>query len=173
MRDLVNTLNNAQFRASFAGAFMSVVRSSNPNIHPPVPDVITPHWDTFNIDHTQMLFNKTESDQPVITPISTDEGLLQRCEWVLKAFILHWTSFLNFRIGFGGVWRNLYPSDRSAIFYRRWVPNCMLILPWGVCHSADLFPICHPLFLPGNNSSREADKTARCEPSADCSGDPH
>ena len=33
-------------------------------------------------------------------------------------------------------------------------------------------PNMHPLFLPGNNSSREADKTARCEPSADCSGNP-
>ena len=37
----------------------------------------------------------------------------------------------------------------------------MLILPREVRHSADLFSLYHPLFLPGNNSSREAEKAAR------------
>lgn len=76
------TFNNPQFRASFAGAFMSIVRSSDPNVHPPVKDVITPHWKSFNDGRTQMLFNMTESGQPVITPIASDPALLQRCEYV-------------------------------------------------------------------------------------------
>ena len=40
---------------------MSIVRSSDPNVHPPVANIITPHWNAFNIGHTEMLFNMTES----------------------------------------------------------------------------------------------------------------
>ena len=72
--------NNPQFLASFAGGFLGVVRSFDPNVHPPIPNVITPHWDTFNIGHTEMLFNRTEDFQADIRPIKTDPALLQRCE---------------------------------------------------------------------------------------------
>lgn len=76
----VPSFNSPEFQASFAGAFMSIVKSADPNVHPPVPNIITPHWSTFDIGHTEMLFNMTESGQPEITPISTDPALLQRCE---------------------------------------------------------------------------------------------
>lgn len=74
--------DNAQFYASFAGGFLGVVRSFDPNIHPPVPNIITPHWNTFSSGHTEMLFNKTEDTQVDIRPVKTDRALLQRCEYV-------------------------------------------------------------------------------------------
>lgn len=58
---------------------MSIVRSSDPNVHPPVPDIITPRWRTFASGRTEMLFNVTESGDADIRTISTDPALLRRC----------------------------------------------------------------------------------------------
>ena len=47
--------DNAVFQAAFMRALMSIVRSSDPNVHPLMPDS--------NTGHTEMLFNMTESAQ--------------------------------------------------------------------------------------------------------------
>lgn len=69
---------NVQFSASFAGAFLGLVKSDDPNIHP-VTDDITPAWNTFSQGNTEMLFNRTDDFQPDIRPITTDPALLERC----------------------------------------------------------------------------------------------
>lgn len=39
----------------------------------------TPQWSAWTPGHMEMLFNKTESDQPDIREKTTDHGLLERC----------------------------------------------------------------------------------------------
>ena len=70
--------NNTQFDASFPAAFTGFAKFGTPNVHP-VPNVITPQWNTYNISDTEMLFNMTEDGQPDIRPFKTDSGLLERC----------------------------------------------------------------------------------------------
>ena len=72
---------NAQFLASFAGAFTAFAKSDDPNVHP-VPEIITPNWEMFGEGNNEMLFNKTQDGQPDIKPFQTDSGLLARCEYV-------------------------------------------------------------------------------------------
>ena len=70
---------NSQFDTSFAGAFTAFAKFGDPNTHP-VSNVITPNWNLYNPNNTEMLFNRTEDFQPDIRPITTDSALLQRCE---------------------------------------------------------------------------------------------
>ena len=46
------------------------------------PSNITPHWDEYNMGKTEMLFNRTEAGAPVVTPITTDSTLVERCAYV-------------------------------------------------------------------------------------------
>ncbi|KAI0094263.1 cephalosporin esterase [Irpex rosettiformis] len=71
--------SNPQFDASFAGAFTAFAKSGDPNKHP-VSRIMTPEWNTFSQNSTEMLFNRTEDFRPDIRPISTDSDLLKRCE---------------------------------------------------------------------------------------------
>lgn len=69
---------NAQFAASFAGSFLGFVKFDDPSIHPVANDT-TPVWSTYDQNHTEMLFNRTEDLQPDIRPITTGPRLLERC----------------------------------------------------------------------------------------------
>jgi hypothetical protein len=81
---LLNTSNSAppfsnpQFDASFAGAFTGFAKFGDPNVHP-VSQIITPRWNTFKPHNSEMLFNRTASNQPDIRQFTTDPGLLSRC----------------------------------------------------------------------------------------------
>ena len=46
------------------------------------PTNITPYWAEYDIGETEMLFNRTRADVPVVTPFQTDPTLLQRCAYV-------------------------------------------------------------------------------------------
>ncbi len=56
---------------------MSVALSLDPNVRSN-KTVITPFWDSWDY-MTEMMFNKTESELPVVKPFTTDKGLLERC----------------------------------------------------------------------------------------------
>ncbi|KAI5117710.1 hypothetical protein M0805_003199 [Coniferiporia weirii] len=75
------TVPNAQIAASFAGSFLSVVKSLNPNFNPLSPESITPAWATYATGDTEMLFNVTESGEAEVKTFATDKGLLERCEF--------------------------------------------------------------------------------------------
>ena len=69
---------NTQFDASFPAAFTAFAKfNSDVNNHP-VPNVITPTWNQYAENNTEMLFNRTGND-PDIQPFTTDPALLQRC----------------------------------------------------------------------------------------------
>ncbi|KAJ6477683.1 alpha beta-hydrolase [Mycena sanguinolenta] len=70
--------NNTAFIDAFAQSFTSFIIHQNPNIKVD-PTTITPHWNTFDILHTEMLFNKTTANEPVVRAITTSNALLQRC----------------------------------------------------------------------------------------------
>ncbi|KAJ7307855.1 Alpha/Beta hydrolase protein [Mycena albidolilacea] len=71
--------NNAAFIDAFAQSFTSFIINLDPNIKVD-PTTITPHWNTFDIAHTEMLFNQTAVDGlPVVHAIETSDALLERC----------------------------------------------------------------------------------------------
>ncbi|KAJ7302881.1 Alpha/Beta hydrolase protein [Mycena albidolilacea] len=71
--------NNAAFINAFAQSFTSFIINLDPNIKVD-PTTITPHWNKFDIGDTEMLFNQTAVDGlPVVQPIETSLGLLERC----------------------------------------------------------------------------------------------
>ncbi|KAJ7448576.1 alpha beta-hydrolase [Mycena latifolia] len=71
--------NNKSFINAFAQSFTSFIINLNPNIKVD-PTTITPHWNTFDIQDTEMLFNQTSVDGlPVVRSIATSDALLERC----------------------------------------------------------------------------------------------
>lgn len=64
--------------ASFAGSFLSIVKTLNPN-HNAVNTSVTPFWNTFAPDNTEMRFNITEGGVANVTTFQTSSGLLERC----------------------------------------------------------------------------------------------
>jgi hypothetical protein len=46
----------------------------------------TPAWAPWSDNHTEMLFNKTETNEPLIQAIETDPALLQRCAYVASVY---------------------------------------------------------------------------------------
>ncbi|KAF8214334.1 alpha beta-hydrolase [Mycena galopus ATCC 62051] len=73
--------NNTQFIDAFAQSFTSFIINLDPNVKVD-STTITPHWNKFDISHTEMLFNMTAGGVPVVHPITTSDALLQRCTWV-------------------------------------------------------------------------------------------
>ncbi|KAJ3732159.1 Alpha/Beta hydrolase protein [Lentinula guzmanii] len=70
---------NPDFLAAFQGGFMSFVVSQDPNDK--IDTTITPSWNLYSEDNTEMIFNQTTDYQPDIHINSTDSGLLQRCSF--------------------------------------------------------------------------------------------
>lgn len=73
--------NNAAFIKAFSQDFLSVARFLNPGTKFD-PTNITPRWNPWAQGHTEMLFNRTEAGAPVVQPVATASGLLERCRWV-------------------------------------------------------------------------------------------
>ncbi|KAJ4478531.1 Alpha/Beta hydrolase protein [Lentinula lateritia] len=70
---------NPAFLAAFQGAFMSFVVSQDPNDK--IYTTITPSWNLYSEGNTEMIFNRTVDYQPDIHVSSTDNGLLERCNF--------------------------------------------------------------------------------------------
>ncbi|KAJ7651188.1 Alpha/Beta hydrolase protein [Roridomyces roridus] len=73
--------NNTQFINAFAQSFTSFIINQDPNIK--VSNTITPQWNKFVVGNTEMLFNETAAapPQPDVRPITTNNALLQRCQF--------------------------------------------------------------------------------------------
>ncbi|KAJ7314680.1 Alpha/Beta hydrolase protein [Mycena albidolilacea] len=72
--------NNTAFVDAFAQTFTSFAISLDPNIKVD-PRSITPKWNKWDVGQTEMLFNKTDTDAPVVRPVKTDDALLERCRF--------------------------------------------------------------------------------------------
>ncbi|KAJ7149765.1 alpha beta-hydrolase [Mycena crocata] len=72
--------NNTVFQDAFAKSFTSFAISRDPNIKVD-PTTITPKWNKWVVGKTEMLFNKTEADVPVVKAIKTSNALLKRCQF--------------------------------------------------------------------------------------------
>jgi len=68
--------NNSAFIKSFQQPILATAICLDPNAHPPN---LTPEWPSWHETGKVMLFNRTESGQPVVTTIGADEGLQIRC----------------------------------------------------------------------------------------------
>ncbi|KAJ6524299.1 Alpha/Beta hydrolase protein [Mycena vulgaris] len=71
--------NNTDFINAFAQSFTSFIINLDPNIKVD-PTTITPRWDLFEVNNTEMLFNMT-AGVPVVQPITTSDALLERCQF--------------------------------------------------------------------------------------------
>ncbi|KAF8157700.1 Alpha/Beta hydrolase protein [Mycena galopus ATCC 62051] len=71
--------NNTDFINAFAQIFTSFIVNLDPNDK--LAPTILPYWNKYDVDDTQMLFNKTVNDQPEIHAIGTEEALLERCKF--------------------------------------------------------------------------------------------
>jgi hypothetical protein len=106
---------------------MNVVVSLDPNIKfdPTNP---TPAWNHWSSDDTEMLFNKTSTNEPDIKAVRTDTGLLERCAYVL--LYLRPILYVILRLpvaGFGIVLRTLLVSKyRFDCFSRLQIHKCCI-----------------------------------------------
>ncbi|KAF7335501.1 Carboxylic ester hydrolase [Mycena venus] len=75
--------NSTAFIDAFAQSFTSFAISLDPNIKVN-PYTITPKWNKWNLGETEMLFNKTDADVPVVHPVKTSDALLERCQFWLS-----------------------------------------------------------------------------------------
>ncbi|KAJ7664715.1 alpha beta-hydrolase [Mycena rosella] len=71
---------NAVFIDAFAQIFTSFALWLDPNKKVD-PTTITPPWKRWDLEHTEMLFNKTEDGVPVVQPLRTSDALLERCQF--------------------------------------------------------------------------------------------
>jgi len=72
------TFNNTAFINAFQQAFQSTVISLDANNHIDPVDIL-PYWPSWLQSQTEMIFNKTADNKPVVQTIATDPGLLARC----------------------------------------------------------------------------------------------
>ncbi|KAJ7499547.1 Alpha/Beta hydrolase protein [Mycena latifolia] len=72
--------NNTAFVNAFAQIFTAFAMELDPNMK--VSATIMPPWKRWDIEHTEMLFNKTEDGIPVVKPFETSDDLLVRCQCV-------------------------------------------------------------------------------------------
>jgi len=74
------TYNNEYFMQAFNQSFINVILSLDPNKKFDPTDPTLP-WRNWSSEHTEMLFNETATGDPDIRAVSTDPGLLARCEF--------------------------------------------------------------------------------------------
>ncbi|KAJ6480718.1 Alpha/Beta hydrolase protein [Mycena vitilis] len=77
---VIPIFNNTAFINAFAQSFISFAISLDPNIKL-YPSTITPKWSRWNAGRkTEMLFNKTDTDLPLVRAVRTSDALLKRCQ---------------------------------------------------------------------------------------------
>jgi hypothetical protein len=65
----------------FVQSFTSFAISLDPNVK--VDNAtITPAWSKWDVGQTEMLFNQTVGDIPLVEPVTTSDALLERCQCV-------------------------------------------------------------------------------------------
>ncbi|KAJ7154747.1 alpha/beta-hydrolase [Mycena filopes] len=74
------TYTNPAFLAAYRQSFLSVASNLSPNkaVHSNESSILPP-WEGWASAHIEMLFNATESGEPIIETFRTDAQLLQRC----------------------------------------------------------------------------------------------
>ncbi|KAF7348495.1 Carboxylic ester hydrolase [Mycena venus] len=89
--------NNTVFIDAFAQTFTSFAMALDPNVKVD-STTITPPWNRWEVEHTEMLFNARTDGRPVVRPVKTDDALLARCQWVQIIFLLLGNTFDQWRL---------------------------------------------------------------------------
>ncbi|KAJ6537723.1 Alpha/Beta hydrolase protein [Mycena capillaripes] len=77
---VIPRFENTDFINAFAQSFTSFAISLDPNVKVNAT-TITPTWKPWNAGETEMLFNKTDTNVPVVQQIKTSDALLKRCQF--------------------------------------------------------------------------------------------
>ncbi|KAG2064949.1 alpha/beta-hydrolase [Suillus decipiens] len=72
--------HNSQFMTSFSNSFMAMAMFETPD-HRYTPGDITPSWNIWQQDFTEMVFNETSEGKPHVYTSKTDMALLERCTY--------------------------------------------------------------------------------------------
>ncbi|KAF9255238.1 alpha/beta-hydrolase [Marasmius fiardii PR-910] len=70
--------NDTDFIEAFAQSFMSFACHLNPDVNM-TASIITPHWDAYQPNDVEMVFNKTLDNKPDIKSGTSNPGVLERC----------------------------------------------------------------------------------------------
>ncbi|KAJ7704485.1 Alpha/Beta hydrolase protein [Mycena rosella] len=71
--------NNTVFQTAFTQGFFSFAARGDPNAK--LLPSITPAWPKWSVAQTEMVFNRTEGGAPSVEGKTTDEALLDRCDF--------------------------------------------------------------------------------------------
>jgi hypothetical protein len=72
------SFNNSAFINAFTQGFLSFAANLDPNDK--LRPSITPRWGMWTGAETEMVFNRTSDNLPLIAPERTSQALLERCE---------------------------------------------------------------------------------------------
>ncbi|KAG1739930.1 Alpha/Beta hydrolase protein [Suillus paluster] len=72
--------NNSQFITAFSNSFLAMAMYETPDDRY-TPGDITPSWNSWRHDFTEMMFNKTSAGAPDVYTFKTDMALLERCAY--------------------------------------------------------------------------------------------
>jgi len=87
--DQTPRFNDTEFVNNFSQSFLNFVITMDPNIKWD-PSNTLPQWPEWTEKKTaEMLFNRTEAGVPIFKLSKTSERMLNRCAWVLTAFLDH------------------------------------------------------------------------------------
>lgn len=78
--------HNPAIAAAFSQSFMNVVLGLDPNAKFDRAN-LTPHWDTWSSNTTEMMFNRTAINKPDTREIQTHPTMLKRCACVLDPLL--------------------------------------------------------------------------------------
>ncbi|KAJ7146721.1 Alpha/Beta hydrolase protein [Mycena epipterygia] len=81
------TFENTAFIDAFAQTFTVFAMWLNPNIKV-YPPSITPQWNKWGLGETEMLFNKADTDIPLIKVVKTSDALLEHCSGIVLGALL-------------------------------------------------------------------------------------
>ncbi|KAF5353757.1 hypothetical protein D9757_012936, partial [Collybiopsis confluens] len=75
----ITIVDNPDFSAAFQGGFLSFVINQNPNNK--IDSTITPQWNLYSRDQTEMVFNVTAGNVADVHVATTDAALIERCNF--------------------------------------------------------------------------------------------
>ncbi|KAF5347259.1 hypothetical protein D9756_009943 [Leucocoprinus leucothites] len=82
--------NNTEFKNNFVQSYLKFVVSLDPNVKWNTSNTL-PHWPQWTENgHAEMVFNKTEANQPSFQVVPTEKGLIHRCAYWDKVSTNTW-----------------------------------------------------------------------------------
>lgn len=80
--------NNQSFQQAFAQGFLTFASSEDLDPNDKFDQTITPNWPLWDSGNSEMIFNRSADGLPAVEVMSSDVGLLSRCQYVFPLFLV-------------------------------------------------------------------------------------